>query len=171
MQARFSVLVALMGAAVMVRLLPHPENFVPIGALALFSGSKLDRPGWAFGVPLAALVASDLVIGFHELTAWVYLAFVGVVALGRILGPGPGPARIAAGGLAGAVLFFLVTNLAVWKVLGTYAPTWMGLLECYLAGLGHFLRTLAGMAFYGFLLFGGLALLERRFPVLRTSTA
>ena len=34
------------GAAAM-RLLPHPLNFAPIGAMALFAGAQLPRPGWA----------------------------------------------------------------------------------------------------------------------------
>ena len=38
-----AVLLVLLGA--LSRLLPHPPNFVPLGALALYSGARLPRIG------------------------------------------------------------------------------------------------------------------------------
>jgi hypothetical protein len=42
-----------------------------------------------------------------------------------------------------------------------------GLADCYVRGLPLLGNTLAGDAFYVALLFGGMALAERRFPSLR----
>ena len=74
--------------------------------------------------------------------------------------------------LAGAMQFFLVTNFALWaSSIGSFPKTAGGLAACYVAGIPLFWNTLAGDAFYATLLFGGMALAERRFPVLRESLA
>ncbi len=47
--------------AALVRLIPHPWNFAPIGGMALFGGSRLR--GWqAFGIPLLAMIVTDPII-------------------------------------------------------------------------------------------------------------
>ena len=48
------VLLLIVGAAAL-RMLPHPENIAPIGALALFSGAYLQRKVFWL-VPLGALL-------------------------------------------------------------------------------------------------------------------
>jgi len=55
----WSVLGIVVGLALM-RLVPHPDNFTPIIAAALFGGAYFDRRLFAFIVPLAAMLASDL---------------------------------------------------------------------------------------------------------------
>src|SRR5438132_500688 len=54
-----ALLLVLLGA--LSRLLPHPPNFVAMGAIGLFAGARLPRR-WAWVVPLAAMALSDLVI-------------------------------------------------------------------------------------------------------------
>ena len=56
-----AVLLVLLGA--LSRLLPHPPNFVALGALALYSGARLPRR-WAWAVPLAAMALSDFFLDF-----------------------------------------------------------------------------------------------------------
>ena len=65
MRTRYGILVAMIVAAAAMRLLPHPANFTPIGALALFAGAHFDDKRWAFIVPLAAMFLSDILLGFH----------------------------------------------------------------------------------------------------------
>jgi hypothetical protein len=65
--------------------------------------------------------------------------------------------------------FFVITNFAVWALLGSFPRTPAGLMACYMAGPPLFRNTLGGDAIYAALLFGGLALAERTFPVLRES--
>jgi hypothetical protein len=78
---RFVVLVGMILAAAASRLIPHPPNFAPIGALALFGGACFSSKRAAFLVPLAAMLLSDLAIGllrgdlslrFHGLIPVVY---------------------------------------------------------------------------------------------------
>ncbi len=56
--------------AACVRILPHPWNFTPIGAMALFGGAKLRNPWAAFLFPLSALFFGDLIVGFHRFSGF-----------------------------------------------------------------------------------------------------
>ncbi len=119
-------------------------------------------------VPLLSLVAGDVFVGFHQLIPYVYASFLVSVAIGFWLRRKKSASRIGGATLAGAIQFFLITNFAMWaSSTGTYPKTWSGLAECYIAGMPLFWNTLAGDAFYVALLFGGMALAEKRFPSLR----
>jgi uncharacterized protein DUF6580 len=158
---------ALIVLAAALRIAPHPWNFAPVGAMALFSGAVLKDRRLAFLFPLAALFAGDAFIGFHKLIAIVYASFLVNVAIGLWLRDGRTVSRISLATLLGAIQFFIVTNFAVWQFLGGFPHNVPGLLACYLAGLPLFWNTLAGDAFYATLLFGGYALAEKTIPALR----
>ena len=165
--ARLTVLLSAIAAAAALRLVPHPPNFTPIGAMALFGGAYLGRRWLAFAAPLGALLLSDLVLGFYA-GMWVqYLAVALVVliawgALKRI-----SLLRVVGAALASSIAFFLVTNFGTWALSGMYPLTASGVAACYVAALPFFQNTVAGDLFYSGLLFGGFALLERSVPALR----
>ncbi|HLG93607.1 MAG TPA: DUF6580 family putative transport protein, partial [candidate division Zixibacteria bacterium] len=50
--------------AVLIRLLPHAPNFAPLGALALLAGMTGNKRN--IGLPLAAVLTTDLVLGFYS---------------------------------------------------------------------------------------------------------
>jgi len=158
---------ALILLAAALRIAPHPWNFTPVGAMALFSGALLKDRRLAFLFPLVVLFAGDIFIGLHKLIAIVYASFLLNVAIGLWLRDRRTIARITLATLLGAIQFFLVTNFAVWQFLKGFPHTASGLAACYIAGIPFFWNTLAGDAFYATLLFGGFALAERLFPLLR----
>ena len=164
---RTVVVLALVALAVALRIAPHPWNLTPIGATALFSGALVKDRRLAFLFPLLALLAGDLFIGFHKLTLVVYASFLLNVLIGRFLEDHRTVARIGGAIFLAALQFFVVTNFAVWALLGSFPLTPAGLGTCYVMGLPLFWNTLAGDVVYGALLFGGFALAERTFPVLR----
>ncbi len=156
--------------AAVVRIIPHPWNFAPIGAMALFSGAKLGNRWLAFLFPLTALFLGDLSIGFNKLTLMIYLSFCVSVLIGRYIRGRQTILAISAVTLFGAVQFFLVSNFAVWAYGFTpYAKSPVGLLDCFIAGIPLFGNTLTGDAFYATVLFGGFALAERLSPALRAT--
>jgi hypothetical protein len=157
--------------AAALRIAPHPWNFTPVGAMALFSGAVLKDRRLAFLFPLLALFAGDVFIGFHKLIPIVYASFLINVAIGLWLRDRRTVARIGLATLLGATQFFLITNFAVWQFLGTYSHNFSGLLACYIAAIPLFWNTLAGDAAYAALLFGGYALAERFIPALRESAS
>ena len=64
---RFTVLAGIILAAAAFRILPHPQNFSPIAAIALFGGAQFADKRAAFLVPLTAMFLGDLVLGLHSL--------------------------------------------------------------------------------------------------------
>ncbi len=158
-------LLALAGLAVVSRLIPHPMNFAPVAALALFGGAYFDRR-FAFVLPFAVLIVSDFFLGFYDGIAWVYGSFFLVSLVGWGLRGRKSVAAVAGSTLLGSVLFFVVTNFGVWLGGGLYSPDMAGLLDCYVAAIPFFRNSLAGDAFYVTLLFGAAELAARRVPAL-----
>jgi hypothetical protein len=158
---------AIIALAAALRIAPHPWNFTPVGAMALFSGAVLKDRRLAFVVPLLALFTGDIFIGFYKLMPVVYASFLLSVALGFWLRDHRTIGRISAATLFGAIQFFLVTNFAVWAVGLSYPRNTAGLVACYAAGIPFFWNTLAGDATYAVLFFGSFALAERLFPAFR----
>ena len=157
--------------AAIMRIVPHPWNLAPLGAMALFSGAVIRNRAMAFVFPLLAMLAGDLFIGFHILMPVVYFSFVISTAIGFWLRERRSVVRVGGAVLLGAIQFFLITNLGVWIFLNSYPKTFTGLGACYVAGVPFFWNTLAGDVCYSALLFGGLFLAERTFPALRPSVS
>lgn len=167
--------------AALSRLLPHPMNFSPVEAIALFGGAYFAARGWAVAVPLLAMLVSDLILGvtiggmywdyMTGLSFWsVYLC----IALSTVMGFGlrgrVGAGRVLGYSLAGSVLFFVVTNFFTWFGGTLYPQTFEGLVACYIAAIPFFQNTLLGTLFYAAVLFGGFELLRRRTPALQART-
>lgn len=140
---------------IIFRLLPHPPNFVPIGAIALFSGVYLSKKR-ALILPLTTMLISDLLIGLYEpkLMISVYGSFLLYVLLGFWLKKRKKWYTILGGSILGGILFFLITNFAVWIFTPWYQKTLMGLIQCYLMALPFFKTTLSGDLFYAIMFFG-----------------
>ena len=171
LKLRPTMLVAVILAAAGMRLLPHPLNVSPVAAMGLFGGAYM-RHKWAgFVAPLAALLLSDLVLGFYPDMGIVYAATALTVCLGWWLRADRSPARVAGAALAGSVVFYLVTNFGVWAFGSMYPRTVSGLMACYVAAIPFLQNTVAGNLAFTALLFGGFALAERWAPALREPAA
>lgn len=144
-----------------MRLLPHPDNITPVGALGLFAGAVLPgRTAWL--LPIGALLIGDAISGFYVLPAMVlvYLGFAGGAVIGRLfLSRRRTLPRLAASILCSALFFFVVSNFAAWMLY--YPPTWSGLVDCYVSAIPWFGRSLFGDALYTALLFSAYAFFER----------
>lgn len=175
------VLAGLILLAALTRVLPHPPNFSPVTAIALFGGAYFANRSWAVLVPLIGLVLSDLVLAsLHGglYASWfsgsaIWLVY-GCIALTTVMGFGlRGKVRgasVLGYSLAGSVLFFAVTNFGAFLGDPMYPKTAAGLMAAYAAGVPFFQWTLLGTLGYSAVLFGGFALLRARLPALRTQT-
>ena len=119
-----------------------PYNFTPVAAIALFGGAMLSNRTLGFIAPLAIMLVSDIFIGFHSSMFAVYAALIGIVLIGQLVRKTPTMLRAFGGAIAGAVLFFLVTNAAAWLVLPQYTKDLSGLINSYVAGVPFFRGTL-----------------------------
>ncbi|GAB4330188.1 MAG: hypothetical protein Kow00127_22420 [Bacteroidales bacterium] len=151
----------------LMRMIPHWPNFTPVAALALFGGALYGRKWLAFIIPLGAMFLSDLVLGLHQGIIAVYLAFALVVLLGFGLGQKPGALKLGAFTLIASLIFFIITNFAVWLGGIMYPLTFAGLMACYTAALPFFLNSVLGNIFFVSLFFGAWYLLTLRFPALQ----
>lgn len=146
----------LMALAVFGRLLAHWPNFTPMVAVALFAGF-LFRSWMGWLVPLLALVISDLVIGFYEpgAMALVYLGVLAAIAIGRAtLGARPSVLALGGASLAGAIVFFILSNLGVWLFGGLYPLSGEGLAACFVAAIPFFKYTAVSTVLWTAALFG-----------------
>jgi hypothetical protein len=117
------------------------------------------------------MMLSDLLIGFHGQMLVVYGCFAATVGIGMLLRERIRVAPVAAAAIGSSLLFFVVTNLAVWALDAMYPLTLQGLVACYVAAIPFLQNTLLSTAFYTVLLFGGFALAERWSPGLRAPVA
>ncbi|HEX3422778.1 MAG TPA: DUF6580 family putative transport protein [Sphingomicrobium sp.] len=168
---RLAALLFAIFVAAALRLLPHPPNFSPIDSMALFSGAYLGRRAFAFAAPLAALLLSDVVLGFYHGMVTVYATVALIVLIGWWLSSRKTPLRIAAAAVASSVTFFVITNFGMWLFSGFYPVTPAGLVACYTAAIPFFQGTIAGDLFYSVLLFGGFRIAELLLPQLKGAEA
>ena len=138
---------------VFLRLVPHPSNFTPVTAIALFSGVVL-APEIALVVPLIIMIASDLLIGPHALYLLTWGSFFLVSLLGLAIRKNTKWSRIFLGTLGGSLLFYLVTNLGVFLYQGMYEKSLAGLFQCYVMALPFFKNSVLGDLFFSVVFFG-----------------
>lgn len=139
-------------AIVLIRLLPHFPNFTPVAAVAMFAGVYLNKK-WAFIVPIAGMLISDLFLPTHNTILYVYGAFILSGIIGIILSKHKTAENIILGSLMGSILFFLITNAGVW-IQGAYARDLSGLWQSYVMGIPFFRWTVSGDLFYTTAFFG-----------------
>src|SRR5438445_6401983 len=135
MNKRLMTLSAMVMLAALMRLAPHPPNVTPIAAMALFGGAYFRDRKIAFLLPLAAMLLSDVALGFGvygmasmKSQPVVYLCMLLIVAIGRSIQTRRSVPKIALATLASSLMFYVVTNFAVWSCDLLYPKTWDGLI-------------------------------------------
>lgn len=137
------------------RVIPHPPNFAPIGAIALFGGAYMSKKQ-ALTVPILAMVLSDLIIGFDTpaVRISVYGSFLIAIFIGFWLKKHITPKNLVIASISSSIAFFFITNFAVWAFGNMYAKTPLGLVEAYTLAIPFFRNTLLGDLFYSGFFFG-----------------
>ena len=164
---RFLVLTLLVFAAAATRalpyLIPHIWNFTAVGALAVFAGSQFNDRRVALIIPLLAMAVSDVFIG-NGFNLSVYVGFIAMVLCGILINRKVSITNVGLASIAGAFLFFLITNFAVVMEGNMYPHNLTGVMESYIAGLPFLRNMLIGDAIYGTILFGSFSILEQKYP-------
>lgn len=179
---RFGVLVLMVLAAAFSRLILHPPNFAPIGALGLFGSAYFTRKWIAIILPLVSLWLSDVVINntlyaqyykgftlFYDGFYWVYGTIILTTLLGFYMLKKVSVKNVLASSILASILFFLITNFSCWLGNSMYGQDLNGLMDCLMAGIPFFGGTLSGNVFYSIVLFGTFEFSKRKFPVLQYS--
>jgi hypothetical protein len=143
------------------RVIPHPANFAPIAAMALFGGVYLTKKQ-ALILPILAMILSDFIIGFDSLPMRlsVYGSFILVVLIGFWIKKHQSTKNIVFASFFSSILFFIITNFAVWAFGTMYPKSLTGLTECYLLAIPFFRNTLLGDLTYTTVFFGSYQFLK-----------
>jgi hypothetical protein len=154
--------------AVLARFVPHVMNFSPVYGALLFGGAHLNKRD-SIWFPAAVLGLSDVILTklvYHMGVGWTELvqlaAFVVIALIGGSLRGRFTIARLTFACFAGPTAFYLVSNFGVWLGFGMYPPTWEGLIQCYVAGIPFYGRSLTSTFVFAGLLFGIYEFCHRR---------
>lgn len=161
--------------AVLYRLVPYlfdlgtearyAWNFIPVGAVGLFAGSRWNSR-FAVITPVLVMLASDLLLwpflaakgypAFSWMTPIIYGSFMVYALMGRLIRGSSSPLWIGGAAILGAFQFYFLTNFACW--IGgdgvTYAKSLAGLGYCYYMALPFFRATLCSDLAFAGLFFG-----------------
>src|SRR5882762_5021764 len=148
-----------------LRFVSKPIAFTSVSAALLFFGARASRKNaWIAWVLCAATdvvlttVVSSYPLTWDQFVTWAWYA--AALGLGMLLRNTNSPLRIGATSLLSSMIFFAVSNFAVWASYRTlYAATLQGLINCYLAAVPFFRHTLAADMVFTAIFFFGLPLL------------
>ena len=156
------ILAVLIALGVAGRLLPHPPNFTPMAAIALFAGFIFIKRYMAVVDVISTMLLCDY-FAFGSLSvSWfgsksmfvVYIALLFPIVFKNFLQKKLGVLRIFGAALASSSVFFLATNFAVWAFSPMYEKTLEGLVLCYTMAIPFFQNTVAGDLIWSGAIFG-----------------
>ena len=141
------------GLIALSRIIPHPPNFTPVIAMAIFMPYLTSNLYSAILVPLSAMFVSDLYLGLHSSMFWVYGSILLITTLSYYtMSIKSTYIHLGSNALLSSTMFFVITNFAVWMFGSMYPLTLDGLILCYTMAIPFFGNTLTSTLFYIFLL-------------------
>ena len=148
--------------AALMRLIPHPPNFVPITAIAIFAGVKFNNIKIAYTIPISIMLISDLFIGFYSISLFVYLAFILIITYSSFI-----KKYSLKNIILSSVMFFVITNFGVW-LMGGYPKSIEGLVLCYTMAIPFFTNSIIADLFFSAILYYGFEKIEKRYLILKS---
>ena len=124
------------------RLMPHPDNFTPIIALAIMSSYFFRNVNFSYTVMLFSMLLADFFIGFYSHMLFVYLSLFLIVLIFFKISKKINYKNLFIFSFFGSVIFFLISNFGVWLVGNLYERNINGLIECYFMAIPFFKNTI-----------------------------
>jgi hypothetical protein len=174
---KIRVLVLMILIVSLARLMPHPFNFTPIGAMFIFSAAFFDRRWLGLIVPFLSLFLTDLLVNnvwnsafyfgqfvWFTPAAWtIYAGFAAYFLMGTIaFHKNISPKSIVLSAIFGSIIFFFLTNFGSFLTDPMYPKTTSGLATCLAAGLPFYQNTILGDLCFTGILFGSYAILQKK---------
>ncbi len=182
MDKRLLIISGFLLLAAISRMIPHPSNFAPIGAMSLFGAAYFSNKKLAFLLPLLAFFVSDLLVnnilyaeyytGFVFISPhfiYTYGAMIAIVFAGLFIFKKVNTKRVIGGSLTASILFFIISNFGVWITSPTYDLSLQGFIACYTAAIPFFHMSVLGDLFYCGVLFGAYEFAKSRIPALQST--
>lgn len=140
---------ALVLFGILMRFVPHMPNATPIAAIAIVSSLYLGKK-WAIILPVAVLLLSDVMIGMYDwrIMLSVYGSFVLIGCISWVCKKYNSFLSIGASVISSSLIFFLITNSAVWLFSPWYEKTISGLFYSFELGIPFLRNMLIGDIVY-----------------------
>ena len=132
---------------VLTRLIPHPWNFTPVLAAAVFSGFYFKQFYLGLFVVMFSMFIGDLFLGFHSTMLFTYLSLVVAVFIGSYVKKLKF-FQILLSGFSSSITFFAITNFGSWLTLDIYEKNFSGLLQSYVLAIPFFHNTIISTLLY-----------------------
>ncbi len=160
--------IGLIVLGVLARVLPHPPNFSPMAAIALFAGFIFIKRYMAILVVILTMLFTDyFVLGSlsidyfaSETMLVVYLALLFPIIFKKVLRLKLTGPRVAMTAIMSSSVFFVTTNFAVWAFSPMYEKTLSGLALCYAMAVPFFHYTVMGDLIWSGVIFGSYYLVK-----------
>lgn len=137
------------------RVIPHVPNVTAVAAVGLLSLRWLSPRWMKYLVPLLGMIISDIFLGgFHSTSIFVFLALTLILWLNEKRMSQFSWKNLILSWLSSGLVFFAMTNLAVWWFDKMYPRSLEGLLQCFFLAIPFYWTQLAGDFLYIFSLFG-----------------
>lgn len=158
--------------AALSRVIPHPPNFAPMCAIALFGVAHFSNRWLGFIIPISATFISDLFINNYiyqsesfiiSFNFWAYGSYLLIMIFSLFLYKrNVSLLNLSSGAFGSSLIFYLISNFGVWLTSAMYPLNFQGLVSCYAAAIPFFGNTLMSTFFYSFLLFGGYYAVQKK---------
>jgi hypothetical protein len=164
----FAIMIVVSAAYRMVPYTVRPEWLgAPQLAMAVFAGAVIKDRKWAFALPLFSMLLSDLLMeALHQMNSSYYAGFykgqflnyvliLATTVIGFFINSRK-PLHILCGALAAPIVYFLLSNFAVWIGGGGLGrpQTFEGLMMVYADGLPFLKTSLMGTGVFSVVFFG-----------------
>ena len=132
------------------RLMPHPDNFTPIIALAIMSSYFFRNINFSYTIMLFSMLLADFFIGFYSHMLFVYLSLFLIVLIFFKISKKMNYKNLFIFSFFGSVIFFLISNFGVWLVGNLYERNINGLIECYFMAIPFFKNTITSTLIFSY---------------------
>lgn len=134
----------------LTRLVPHPANFTPVFAVALFSGACIQRKSLAFIIPMAAILLSDVIFqlihvygnspitGFYPGFLINYACILLTIFFGTRMGTNKNIGKVLGYSIGTSLIFFVLSNFGTWLTAHLYTFDLRGLVQCFVAAIAFY---------------------------------
>ena len=132
------------------RLMPHPDNFTPIIALAIMSSYFFRNVNFSYAIMLFSMLLADFFIGFYSHMLFVYISLFLIVLIFFKISKKMNYKNLFIFSFFGSVIFFLISNFGVWLVGNLYERNINGLIECYFMAIPFFKNTIISTLIFSY---------------------
>ena len=132
------------------RLMPHPDNFTPIIALAIMSSYFFKNINFSYAIMLFSMLLADFFIGFYSHMLFVYSSLFLIVLIFFKISKKINYKNLFIFSFFGSVIFFLISNFGVWLVGNLYERNINGLIECYFMAIPFFKNTITSTLIFSY---------------------